>query len=71
MPPLTEPWKSRTDDELADNAQSGLQGQGAVVEAMRRLRESNEKLTRLLIGLTVVSRRADSRASGRGDHRGR
>jgi hypothetical protein len=51
---MTEPWESRTDDELADNAQSGLQGQGAVVEAMRRLRGSNEKLTHWLIGLTVV-----------------
>ena len=69
MPPLTEPWKSRTDDELADNAQSGLQGQGAMVEAMRRLRESNEKLTRLLIGLTVVLVVLTVVLAG--DHRGR
>jgi len=50
-----------TDDELAALATQGLAGQGAIVEAMRRLRESLEKqqkatnvLTAALVVLTVV-----------------
>jgi hypothetical protein len=34
-----------TDDQLADIAQQGLQGQGAPVEAMRRLRVALEQLS--------------------------
>ena|SRR5262249_33264328 len=37
-----KPWKDWTDDELADAAQQGLHGQGAPVEAMRRLRTTIE-----------------------------
>ena len=33
-----------TDKALADEAQTGLRGQGAVVEMMRRLKDSVDKL---------------------------
>ena len=54
-------WEEWSDKDLADEAQSGVRGQGAVVEAMRRLREaivkqqqSTNRLTIWLIVLTVV-----------------
>lgn len=47
-------WRDRTDDELADHAEFHAKGQGAVVEASRRLRHSNEKLTWTVIALTLV-----------------
>lgn len=47
-------WKDWRDDELADEAQTGVRGQGAVVEALRRLRESTNRLTWALIVLTIV-----------------
>ena len=50
----------RTDDELAA-AEWGLRGQGALVEAMRRLRNtldalrrSNDRYSRLMLFLTIV-----------------
>jgi len=43
-----------TDADLADYANNGLAGQGAVVESMTRLRLSNEKLTKRLVWLTVA-----------------
>jgi hypothetical protein len=45
-----------SDDEaaLVANAQGGMQGLGPVVEAMLRLKQSTERLTRWLIGLTWV-----------------
>ena len=45
MKPVTNEWKELTDEELAKIAQDGLQGQGAPVEAMRRLRDAIEKLS--------------------------
>ena len=47
-------WKNRTEKELADAAQSGLQGQGALVEMMRRLKKSTTRLTWVLIVLTII-----------------
>ena len=50
-----------TDDELARIAQEGLQGQQAIVESNRRLRESiieqattTNRLTKWILGFTVV-----------------
>ena len=37
---MTKLWKHYTDDELVSEAQTGMRGQGAVVEAMRRLRKA-------------------------------
>jgi len=37
---MTRKWTDWTEEELADEAQIGRRGQGAVVEAMRRLRIS-------------------------------
>lgn len=48
------PNKDWTDDELAAEAQTGTRGQGAVVEAMRRLRESNDTYSQRMFWLTIV-----------------
>ena len=40
---MTNEWMKQSDDDLARIAQDGLQGQGAPVEAMRRLRVAIEK----------------------------
>lgn len=54
-------WASLTDEQLAADADRGLSGQGSVVEAMRRLRESTAKqqsamktLTKWVTWLTFV-----------------
>jgi hypothetical protein len=59
--PLRKPWKDWTDDELAEEAQTGTRGQGAIVEASRRLRESfsafsvsSDKYSRWMLCLTIV-----------------
>jgi len=56
-----KPWKDWTDDELAKEAQTGVRGQGAIVEATRRLRESirafsisSDKYSRWMFWLTIV-----------------
>ena len=56
-----KPWKDWTDDELADAAQQGMTGQGAQVEAMRRLKESivtfsgsSDRYSRRMLWLTIV-----------------
>jgi hypothetical protein len=56
-----KPWKDWTDDELADAAQQGITGQGAQVEAMRRLKESivtfsgsSDRYSRRMLWLTIV-----------------
>jgi hypothetical protein len=53
--------RDRTDDELFAAAEAGLKGQGAVVEAMRRLRnalddlrQSSDKYSRRMLWLTIV-----------------
>ena len=54
-------WPDQTDKQLADEAQTGLRGQGAVVEANCRLRNSIEAMRRstdrysgVMVFLTVV-----------------
>lgn len=44
---MKKPWSEWTDEELADEAQTGQRGQGAVVEASRRLRAAIQRLDRL------------------------
>jgi len=58
---MTKPWKDWSDDDLADEAQRGLQGQGAIVEAMRRHRSalleeanSNTRLARVALFVALV-----------------
>jgi len=58
---MPKEWTEATDEELVKHAQDGMQGQGAVVEAMRRLRVSTESLkvstekySRWLVALTVI-----------------
>jgi hypothetical protein len=41
---MTMNWPKQSDDELIAEAQTGSRGQGAVVEAMRRLRSSIDAL---------------------------
>ncbi|WP_316177574.1 hypothetical protein [Bradyrhizobium sp. SZCCHNRI1009] len=54
-------WEKLTDQELARIAQDGLQGQGAPVEAMRRLRialesasASSDTYSRRMFWLTII-----------------
>jgi len=54
-------WENRTDEQLAQEADAGLRGQGAVVETMHRLREtlveqqkSTNCLTWVILGCTVA-----------------
>ena len=58
---MTDEWKRQTDEKLAKIARDDLQGQGAPVEAMRRLRvaienasASSDRHARRMLGLTVV-----------------
>jgi hypothetical protein len=58
---MPKQWTEATDEELVKSAQDGMQGQGAVVEAMRRLRVSTESLkvstekySSWLVALTVI-----------------
>ena len=58
---MTDEWRKLSDEELARIAQDGLQGQGAPVEAMRRLRVAIEKssvksdvYSRRMFWLTIV-----------------
>jgi hypothetical protein len=50
-----KPWKEWSDTELADEAQQGVRGQGAVIEMMRRLRDSNKGLTYANVALALVA----------------
>lgn len=43
-----------TDEELAGVAQQGLQGQQALVESNRRLREAANKSAKRILALTVI-----------------
>jgi hypothetical protein len=58
---MTNQWTELPDDKLAAMAQEGLQGQGAHVEAMRRLRvsieragERSDRYSRLMLWLTII-----------------
>jgi hypothetical protein len=55
------PWANRLDADLVTEAQTGLRGQGALVEMMRRLKDTLDKqnrvntcLTYTIIGLMIV-----------------
>jgi hypothetical protein len=52
---IQKPWNEWADAELADEAQQGLRGQGAVVEMMRRLKDSNNRLTYMSIAVTLAA----------------
>jgi hypothetical protein len=43
---MSDEWRALSDDKLARIAQDDLQGQGAPVEAMRRLRVALERASR-------------------------
>ncbi len=43
---MSDEWRALSDEKLARIAQDGLQGQGAPVEAMRRLRVALETASR-------------------------
>ncbi len=51
-----EMWHKMADSKLVAEAQEGLRGQGAVVEMMRRLKNSNNYLTyvNLLLAAAAV-----------------
>ena len=56
-----KPWKDWSDEQLAEAAQNGLSGQGAVVESVRRHREtvvelqqSATRLSWVMLALTIV-----------------
>jgi hypothetical protein len=56
-----KPWRNWTDDELAAAADTGLRGQGAAVEALRRLRDrldlfsaSSDKYSRRMFWLNII-----------------
>jgi hypothetical protein len=58
---MTDEWRNLSDEKLASVAQDGLQGQGAPVEAMRRLRVAietagvrNDTYSRRMLWLTIV-----------------
>ncbi len=58
---MTNEWTELSDEKLARIAQDGLQGQGAPVEAMRRLRLSieaasakSDTYSRRMLYLTIV-----------------
>ena len=50
---MKRPWAEWTDEELANEAQEGLRGQGAVVEITRRLTVAVQKLDH---ATTILSR---------------
>jgi hypothetical protein len=45
-------WAAYTDAELAEKSSQGMAGSGAAIEAMRRLRESNDALGKRVVSLT-------------------
>ncbi len=58
---MTDEWRGLSDEKLARIAQDGLQGQGAPVEAMRRLRLAieaaggkSDTYSRRMLCLTIV-----------------
>ncbi len=58
---MTDEWRNLSDEKLASVAQEGLQGQGAPVEAMRRLRVAieiasvrSDTYSRRMLWLTLV-----------------
>ncbi len=58
---MSKDWQQMSDDDLVNEADTGLRGQGAPVEMMRRLRnalvdqlESTTRLTKRITWLTYV-----------------
>ena len=58
---MEQQWQNWDEEALANEAQLGLRGQGAVVEMMRRLKDTTAKLERattkqqtIMIWLTVA-----------------
>jgi hypothetical protein len=58
---MSDEWQALSDEKLARIAQDGLQGQGAPVEAMRRLRvaletasHKSDTYSRRMFWLTIV-----------------
>jgi hypothetical protein len=47
-------WKEWSDEDLPKEAQEGVRGQGAVVEMMRRLKDSTLWLSRVNLALALV-----------------
>jgi hypothetical protein len=59
---MADQWQRKEDDELIREAQIGLSGQGAVVEMMRRLRDSllrqqqaTDRLSKWMLWLTIAT----------------
>jgi hypothetical protein len=58
---MSDEWTRLSDEQLAKIAQDGMQGQGAPVEAMRRLKaaleragQSSDRYSRRMFWLTVI-----------------
>ena len=51
---MSNNWQDVTDQELADDADKGLHGLGAVVESMRRLKVALHREERAIKWLTAV-----------------
>ncbi len=51
---MASSWRGKTYDELADEADAGMRGNGAMVEANRRFARAAKNLTWVIIFLTVV-----------------
>ncbi len=48
-------WENMTDDELTEEAQTGLRGQGATIEMLRRIaRVAQQNTTRRLTWVVVI-----------------
>ena len=51
---MSNNWQDITDKELADYAEAGLHGQGAVVKSMRRLKVALHREERAIRRLTTI-----------------
>ena len=54
MPGEEPSWADRSDADLVTEAQTGLRGQGALVEMMRRLKDTLDKQNRVNTCLTYT-----------------
>ena len=54
MPGEEPSWADRSDADLVTEAQTGLRGQGALVEMMRRLKDTLDKQNRVNTSLTYT-----------------
>ena len=51
---MAKPWEDWKDNELVEEAQQGLRGQGALAEMMRRLKNSTNILSWIMVALAVL-----------------